>query len=170
MFRLSFTPTDFHTGYLHICVQGKELTEYTKDGKLYYGKCCYDSFSQWLSKSLPYILAHDPYPIPIWGETAAEWRRNTLLRFRKTAPELTQKEKLLVHEWSCRHWADSCADERMIPSVCFRSVNGYIEISWGIFNNHYGDIRFTHEEGLAYISHECFQKEAERFIDSYKTP
>ena len=63
MFTLKYEALEKGYGYIHVIVNGKNISEYLYNGGIYYGMCRISELIDWINDNLKYILSDDPFPV-----------------------------------------------------------------------------------------------------------
>ena len=72
MFTLKYEALEKGYGYIHIIVNGQDISEYSYNGNIYYGMCRISKLLEWINDNLKYILSDDPFPVKTNAKTGAD--------------------------------------------------------------------------------------------------
>jgi len=115
-------------GRFAVYVKNKNICRYSFDGKEFDFNGVIFYIADWLCENLFNILGYDPYPMPVEGENLLE-----LINAANKFETDDDTEEYLWYSsernWIFRHsWR--AVSESVIPSVFFRRMKNFIEISW----------------------------------------
>lgn len=167
MFTLKYEALEKGYGYIHVIVNGKNISAYLYNGGIYYGMCRISELIDWINDNLKYILSDDPFPV----KTNAETGTDMWLYSDNCIPENYEKS-MTFHEkrqnWIWHHSMDTCKDEFCMPFIVFRKVGDDIEISWNNIDHNYKDVDFRYKYGVYYLNLDDFKSELYNFIKFHK--
>lgn len=165
-------PEIFYEAFeLELKIEGKNICEFTVDGKIEKDTANLIFLSDWFENNLKFILSEeDKFPYKIKGICGIEIREKAYEMGNKNHEEIEWFEK--IHEWSERHLWTFSGIEMVYPDVMFRKINDKIEVSWDSTNKYKDNmtykIEFTSLKGKSFIKIEEFKKEILKFIEKIK--
>ena len=165
-------PEFFYAAFeLELKIEGKNICEFTVDGKIEKDTANLIFLSDWFENNLKFILSEeDKFPYKIKGNCGIEIIEKAYEMGNKNHEEIEWFEK--IHEWSERHLWTFSGLEMVYPDVMFRKINDKIEVSWDSTNKYRDNmtykIEFTNLKGKSFIKIEEFKKEILKFIEKIK--
>lgn len=149
-------------GYINLWINNMNICSYNQDqqyeGELYY-------ITDWFCDKIEYVLGYDAFPLPVKGNTAQEliesadhFESDNNLEF-----DLWYAAK---NRWVLNHCWLAARGGSVFPSVYFRRVGEYIEISWDNEFWKESDIVFDSQKGAYRVEFEIFSKIITKFLFS----
>jgi EAL domain protein len=163
-------PEIFYEAFeLELKIEGKNICEFTVDGKIEKDTANLIFLSDWFENNLEYILnENDEFPLNIQGNSGIE----TTERFYNNILNIEDKDIDVAYEWCEKHLWTFSGIEMMLPDVVFRRIKNKIEISWDSTDKYKDNknykIEFTNLKGKSFIKIEEFKKEILKFIEKIK--
>ena len=154
---------------LELKIEGKNICEFTVDGKIEKDTANLIFLSDWFENNLEYILnENDEFPLNIQGNSGIEITE----RFYNNILNIEDKDIDVAYEWCEKHLWTFSGIEMMLPDVVFRRIKNKIEISWDSTDKYKDNknyrIEFTNLKGKSFIKIEEFKKEILKFIEKIK--
>ena len=144
-------PEFFYAAFeLELKIEGKNICEFTVDGKIEKDTANLIFLSDWFENNLKFILSEeDKFSYKIKGNCGIEIIEKAYEMGNKNHEEIEWFEK--IHEWSERHLWTFSGLEMVYPDVMFRKINDKIEVSWDSTNKYRDNmtykIEFTNLKG-----------------------
>lgn len=163
-------PEFFYAAFeLELKIEGKNICEFTVDGKIEKDTANLIFLSDWFENNLEYILnENDEFPLNIQGNSGIEITE----RFYNNILNIEDKDIDIAYEWCEKHLWTFSGIEMMLPDVVFRRIKNKIEISWDSTDKYKDNknykIEFTNLKGKSFIKIEEFKKEILKFIEKIK--
>lgn len=163
-------PEIFYEAFeLELKIEGKNICEFTVDGKIEKDTANLIFLSDWFENNLEYILnENDEFPLNIQGNSGIEITE----RFYNNILNIEDKDIDVAYEWCEKHLWTFSGIEMMLPDVVFRRIKNKIEISWDSTDKYKDNknykIEFTNLKGKSFIKIEEFKKEILKFIEKIK--
>lgn len=163
-------PEFFYAAFeLELKIEGKNICEFTVDGKIEKDTANLIFLSDWFENNLEYILnENDEFPLNIQGNSGIEITE----RFYNNILNIEDKDIDVAYEWCEKHLWTFSGIEMMLPDVVFRRIKNKIEISWDSTDKYKDNknykIEFTNLKGKSFIKIEEFKKEILKFIEKIK--
>lgn len=163
-------PEFFYAAFeLELKIEGKNICEFTVDGKIEKDTANLIFLSDWFENNLEYILnENDEFPLNIQGNSGIEITE----RFYNNILNIEDKDIDVAYEWCEKHLWTFSGIEMMFPDVVFRRIKNKIEISWDSTDKYKDNknykIEFTNLKGKSFIKIEEFKKEILKFIEKIK--
>lgn len=163
-------PEIFYEAFeLELKIEGKNICEFTVDGKIEKDTANLIFLSDWFENNLEYILnENDEFPLNIQGNSGIEITE----RFYNNILNIEDKDIDVAYEWCEKHLWTFSGIEMMLPDVVFRRIKNKIEISWDSIDKYKDNknykIEFTNLKGKSFIKIEEFKKEILKFIEKIK--
>lgn len=163
-------PEFFYAAFeLELKIEGKNICEFTVDGKIEKDTANLIFLSDWFENNLEYILnENDELPLNIQGNSGIEITE----RFYNNILNIEDKDIDVAYEWCEKHLWTFSGIEMMLPDVVFRRIKNKIEISWDSTDKYKDNknykIEFTNLKGKSFIKIEEFKKEILKFIEKIK--
>ena len=159
----------FEAFELELKIEGKNICEFTVDGKIEKDTANLIFLSDWFENNLEYILnENDEFPLNIQGNSGIEITE----RFYNNILNIEDKDIDVAYEWCEKHLWTFSGIEMMLPDVVFRRIKNKIEISWDSTDKYKDNknykIEFTNLKGKSFIKIEEFKKEILKFIEKIK--
>ena len=154
---------------LELKIEGKNICEFTVDGKIEKDTANLIFLSDWFENNLEYILnENDEFPLTIQGNSGIEITE----RFYNNILNIEDKDIDVAYEWCEKHLWTFSGIEMMLPDVVFRRIKNKIEISWDSTDKYKDNknykIEFANLKGKSFIKIEEFKKEILKFIEKIK--
>ena len=163
-------PEIFYEAFeLELKIEGKNICEFTVDGKIEKDTANLIFLSDWFENNLEYILnENDEFPLNIQGNSGIEITE----RLYNNILNIEDKDIDVAYEWCEKHLWTFSGIEMMLPDVVFRRIKNKIEISWDSTDKYKDNknykIEFTNLKGKSFIKIEEFKKEILKFIEKIK--
>ena len=163
-------PEIFYEAFeLELKIEGKNICEFTVDGKIEKDTANLIFLSDWFENNLEYILnENDEFLLNIQGNSGIEITE----RFYNNILNIEDKDIDVAYEWCEKHLWTFSGIEMMLPDVVFRRIKNKIEISWDSTDKYKDNknykIEFTNLKGKSFIKIEEFKKEILKFIEKIK--
>lgn len=166
MFTLKYEALEKGYGYIHIIVNGQDISEYSYNGNIYYGMCRISKLLEWINDNLKYIISDDPFPVKTNAKTGADmWLYSDDYIPGNYEHSLKFQEKR--QNWIWHHSIDSCKDEFCMPFIVFCKVGDNMEITWNNIDHNYKDVEFRYKYGVCYLNLNDFKSELYNFIKRF---
>lgn len=163
MFELLYEPLDNESGYIHIIVNGEDVSEYSFRGNIYYGMCRINVLINWIKDNMEYILSDDLFPLETTAGTGADmWLYSDHYNPNDFEKMISAHQKRQY--WIWHHAIDTCKEEFCMPFVVFRKVNNEIEISWNNSVHNYNGVKFRYLNGSCIIKTDEFKSIIDKFM------
>ena len=152
-------PEFFYAAFeLELKIEGKNICEFTVDGKIEKDTANLIFLSDWFENNLEYILnENDEFPLNIQGNSGIEITE----RFYNNILNIEDKDIDVAYEWCEKHLWTFSGIEMMFPDVVFRRIKNKIEISWDSTDKYKDNknykIEFTNLKGKSFIKIEEFK-------------
>ena len=147
MFTLKYEALEKGYGYIHIIVNGQDISEYSYNGNIYYGMCRISKLLEWINDNLKYILSDDPFPVKTNAKTGADmW--------------------LYSDDYIPENYEHSL-NEFCMPFIVFCKVGDNMEITWNNIDHNYKDVEFRYKYGVCYLNLNDFKSELYNFIKRF---
>jgi len=160
-------PEFFYAAFeLELKIEGKNICEFTVDGKIEKDTANLIFLSDWFENNLKFILSEeDKFPYKIKGNCGIEIREKAYEMGNKNHEEIEWFEK--IHEWSERHLWTFSGLEMVYPDVMFRKINDKIEVSWDSTNKYRDNVYAPSQELISLIVQ--VKKQKDGFMKDYNT-
>lgn len=166
MFELKYEPIEEDWGWIHIIVNGMDISKYSYRNNIFYGRCRIKELVNWLKENLKYILSIDDFPVRTENGSGVDmWLNSDLYIPNDLEESLNFQEKR--QNWLWCHAIDTCQQEFCMPFVVFRNVGNGIEISWNNLHHFYDGVEFLYTKGSYIADIYEFTLTVNKFMEQY---
>ena len=153
-----------HDTEIAMLVDGKNILEFRRNGKLLTTRWELDELVSWLRDFLD-NMSEDPYPVDCEGQYAAQ-KDDAARDFDSDDDEEFYAYYENLYDWNLRHRWHPASSGAILADVFFQLVGDYVEVSWDNRDIE-RDISFVYERGGAGIPKVLFYNTVDSFLKEY---